>query len=224
MFKKALIASAMLVSVISANAAGSSSFLVSGTSNPGACNISLDSNSKADYGTYTPTQLKALPTYNWTTPGYHLGGKDVVLTVACSSATKAEVSFLDNKPGKAMPMDMYDSLRFGMVDGSGNSPIGGFDIYLANILIDGVAPAGALIAATGTTNWSTTAPANLSAFFAFPNYSNGFIKTAGNTTPDSFTNMTLILRINAFLNKSYMDSATNSVNFNGGGVITIQYL
>jgi len=223
MFKKALIASAMLVSVIGANAADTGTVGVTGGATPGACNITLAGTGTADYGILTHAQVQALAVYN---SNYNVGQKLIGITVACSGATKAEMSFTDNKAGKNFPVDVGDGVRFGVVDGSGTVAIGSYQMTFSGVTLDTVAAAGFLIAPNGTTTWDTTSTGanGVGADWVRPGYSNGFIKTAGNTVPDTFTNFAANLSVSLYLSKAYMDAATTAVTFNGTSVITMQYL
>jgi len=216
MFKKVLIASAMLVSAISANAADNASFGVAGGVTPGPCDISLSNASTADFGIQTSAHMKTLGVYNNL---YSVGTKTIGFSVVCGAATKAEISFSDNKPGKNFPMNAEDWFRFGVTDGAGSTSIGNYQISLDNLLLDGGGVTSILGAVTGTTTWGLGY-----ANYVAPGHSYGFTKTAGAIVPEAFTTLSGNLTIALMISKAYADSATNAVSFSSGGVITIQYL
>ena len=225
MFKKALIASAMLVSIIGANAAETATFGVTGGSMPSSCSVALGNGGSYDFGTLTYPQLQALGAYTGNLGSfYHFGVKINSISVTCGAATSVKLSFTDNKLGKATVVgDPSDEKRFGLVDGAGTTSIGSVDISLFDILVDGAAPTGLLHAVNGTTAWSAV-NGPWGNHYVTPGHTTGFIKTAAETVPSSFKTFTANMHTSLFAKKSYMDSAINAVVFNSSGVITLTYL
>lgn len=226
MFKKALIASTMLVSAIGANAAETAAFGITGGSAPSSCNITLGNAGSVDYTTLTYAQMQALQVVGGGYGAlYKYGDKLNSISVTCGAATSVKLAFTDNKAGKnSVYGPATDVGIFGLVDGAGTSSIGGYDMQIIDALIDGAAPAGYLHTVNGTTAWTTTPPTLWTPSHLAPGHTIGFIKTVGNTVPSSFTTLTGTIRTIVNVNKNYMDSATNAVVFNGGGVITLTYL
>ena len=223
MFKKVLIASALLASFAGVQAAGSAGFGVVGTITPATCDIVLAGGGLADYGTQTTTAVKALAV---TVNSYSLGVKPIGITVTCPSALPVELAFADNKSAQLFAVgDGYDYVRYGVGDGAGTAAIGSSDMYASSVTVDGIAPAGFLAATTGSTAWTATYGANnAGAHIIGPGHAVGFTKTAGATVPTTLTTIGGVLQIAARVSKAYVDSSTSAITLNGSGTITLQYL
>lgn len=222
MFKKVLIASALLGVVAGANAAGASTFGVTGTISPAACNITLSGGGLADYGSLTTQTVKTYSTLGANL--YNMGPKTVPISVVCPAAQAIELAFSDNKASANFSFDIYDATRYGMTDGAGTASIGAYGASLSAALIDGIAPVGFLTATTGSTAWSTTGFGATGADVASPGYAVGFIKTAGSKVPAPITSIGGSLTLNAYVSKALVDSSTKAITMNGLATITLQYL
>ncbi|WP_196766894.1 DUF1120 domain-containing protein [Burkholderia territorii] len=227
---KKLVMAGVISAVVSSGVlaqAASANFGVTGTINPGACGISLPTGGGvADYGTLSTATVRGYTVYNGGgTPAYVFGNKFIPITVTCSAPTRAELSFVDNKSGQRLSLDQYDADRYGVSDGVGGVvAIGAYTLFLSSTLLDGVAAAGYLTAPTGTTAWSSTAIGGVPASVAAPGYAVGFIKTAGNIAPDTFTTMSGNLGVTLYVDQAYVNSATNVISLQGSGTVTLQYL
>ena len=111
-----------------------------------------------------------------------------------------------------------------MVDGSGTTAIGAYEMYFSSLLIDGVAVGQILNAANGTSTWSTAGIGGAAASYTGIANTMGFAKTAGATTPDSLTTLSGTVNIQPFFSKPYIDSATNSITPHGSGTMSLVYL
>lgn len=226
---KKLVMAGVFATVISSGAfaQASANFTLTGTINPNACNISLGSGG-FNFGSLPKATVQGyttfLNTYNFPAP------QAVPLTVDCGGAsTKVELQFVDNKSGQRLAIDSADPIRYGVSDTAGGTvAIGAYAVTLnttSGLLIDGVAPAGALAAPNGTTTWSTaTAGGQAASLYAAPGYTVGFIKTVGNTVPDSFALLTGTISAGLNVSQAYVNSATNTIQLYGSGTITLVYL
>ncbi|KAF3999261.1 DUF1120 domain-containing protein [Glaciimonas immobilis] len=219
MFKKILIASTLLATVINANAS-SSAFGVTGTIAPDACNVALTGGA-VNLGSISTSLIK---TYAVVGTSYAMPNVLVPISIICSAPTKVEVSFVDNKPGKTFALDANDAIRYGMVDGAGTAAIGSFQISFVNTVIDTVAVGQFLNAPNNTTSWTGTGPNNLPAYYAAPGYTIGFAKLAGATTPDSFTTLAGSLIMTSYISTAYVKGATSAITPSGSGTLTLVYI
>ncbi|WP_081084327.1 DUF1120 domain-containing protein [Burkholderia territorii] len=215
-------ATAMLMAMGGAHAAGSATFGVTGIITPNSCNVSLAGGGINDYGTKLKTAVQGLPLVNGV--AYSLGVKTLTATVSCSAPTKVEIQFVDNNSADRFNLgDGLDVIRYGVADGTLSTPVGGYNAGFTNVILDGAAAAGALLAPNGTAAWSSTGPAGTGTLTASPGYTMGFIKTAGNTVPDAFTLMTGTWNTSLFVSKAYVDASTNTIQLNGTGTMTLVY-
>ena len=221
MFKKAIIAGALLAAVAGANAQ-SAGFGVIGTINPNACTLTLSGGGVADYGTQATVAVQARSVY---LGAYNLGVKTIPLAVTCGSAIAVELAFVDNRSAQLFALgDGYDAIRYGIGNGAATTPFGTYDLTTDGLTIDGAAPAVWLSAPTGTTTWATTVVGGASAVFAQPGHAVGFGKVAGATVPSTLTTIGGVLNINARVSKAAVDAATGAMTLNGSGTISLQYL
>ena len=227
MFKKLLLTSALLATFASAHAQSSQNFGVTGTVSPAPCNVTL-TNGVANLGSLSQATVKGYPVNTATSNSlYTIPTLNVPISIVCGAATKVEVSFVDNKPGKNIPMDTFDALRFGITDGAGTAAIGAYQMSFvtATTTIDSVPVGLFLNAPNGTTTWSkTVAGTPTTNNFIAPNYATGFAKSTTATIPESITTLSGTLAIQTFLAKTYIDSATSAISPTGSGTLTLAYL
>ncbi|KAF3999263.1 DUF1120 domain-containing protein [Glaciimonas immobilis] len=219
MLKKVLVASALLATIINANAS-SSAFGVTGTITPEACNVTLTGGT-VNLGSINASVVKG---YGLAQTSYAMPSVAVPISIVCSAPTKVEVSFVDNKVGKVFAIDTNDPIRYGMVDGAGTAAIGSIAINFNNTVIDTVAVGQFLNAPNNTTTWTATGPSNLSAIFASPGYTIGFAKLASATTPDSFTTLAGNLIMSPYISAAYVKGATAAITPTSSGTLTLVYL
>ena len=222
MFKKIVMTSMLLASAISAQAAGSAPFGVTGTITPAACDVTL-TGGIINLGLISTVYVRSLPLVQGGT-AYQTPWTAVPFNIVCSAATNVYVSFSDNNPGKTFSA-VNPGIRFGVVDGAGTTSIGDYQAAFHDMVLDNTPVAQYLIAQNGTSAWSTVGGAGGgTAAFANPGAKNGFAKLAGATTPDSLTTLSGILSFNVNLSSNYIQSATNSITPNGSGTMTLVYL
>ncbi|WP_157377771.1 hypothetical protein [Burkholderia ubonensis] len=224
---------AIWATVGNASAAGTATFGITGVITPNSCDITLGGGGIANYGTHLKTAVQnfatstgagGVPVYVLSSIGAGtISGASPTIPVAivCSAPTKAELSFVDNNSAQRFG---GDALAYGVADGTSSVPVGSYLVGFANASLDGVTAAGYLTAPNGSTAWSTTGPTGQSASFVAPGYTVGFIKAVANTTPDTFTNMSGNLYTQLFVSKNYVDAATNTIQLNGTGTVTLVYL
>ena len=227
MFKKLLLTSALLATFASAHAQSSQNFGVTGTVSPTPCNVTLTGGT-VNLGTLSQAIVKGYPVIVSTANSlYTIPVVNLPISVVCGSATKVEISFVDNKSGKNLVMDTLDLLRFGITDGAGSAAIGAYQISFVNATttIDSVAVGVYLGATNGTTNWTNkTLSTSTTQSFVAPGYATGFAKVATATVPESITTLAGNLTFQAYLGKAYIDGATTAVTPTGSGTLTLAYL
>ena len=229
MFKKAMIASAVLAAAFGAQAQ-SAGWTVIGTVNPTPCTVSITGGGVADYGTLTATYVKARTQVGTvgsaTAPRAYslsaLGTKNLPLVISCATPTKFALSLVDNG---GSPL-WTDGPRWGLGTTSDGTKIGYYEISLADLKIKPL-PADAL-AAPATRMYTAGVATSSSVYTAFngvgagPGFSVGFSATAAATTPDSLSEVSGNLQItNALLNKDLVDSATTAITLAGKGTLTL---
>ena len=224
MFKKVLIASAMLAAVAGANAQ-STGFGVGGTVTPSTCSISLTGAGIADYGGLTKVAVQA--TSQGTGSGgayYALGNRTVALSVSCSSPIRLELATVDNKAAQKFAIDANDGFRYGIANGTNTTAFGAYVVSGSVLTLNGATPATFLTAPTGTTAWSATGFNGEAATTMAPGYATGFSATAAATIPDAVTTIGGNLTFTSYISKAVIDAATGVVTLNGSGTISLQYL
>lgn len=219
MFNKILGISMLLATAVNANAS-SSNFGVTGTVTPEACNVTLTGGT-VNLGAISTSLVKS---YTVASNNYTLPAFSIPISITCSAATKIEVSFVDNQAGKNFPVDAFDSVRFGLIDGAGTTAIGSYSLQFVNTAIDTVAVGQFLSAANNTTLWSTTGVSALGASYATPAYMTGFAKLAGATTPDSLTTLSGTLNLVPRISTAYIGSAVAAIVPTGSGTLTLTYI
>lgn len=220
MFKKALIAAAMLAAVAGAQAQ-SANFGVTGTITPAACGITLSGGGVADYGALQTPTVKAYPVVK---SHYVFGSKVVAYSVTCSAATPLQMAFIDNKAAQKTALDANDPGRYGIGDGTTTTAIGSYEVVFTSAVVDGTAAAGYLSAPTGTTTWTNTASGTFASNVASPGRAVGFKKLTADTAPTQLTTVAGNLSFNTYVLKSYVDASTAAITLNGSGTVTLQYL
>jgi type 1 fimbria pilin len=227
MFKKVLIASAVLIAAAGAHAQSSAVITMTGTISPGTCTVTLGGAAAgvADFGTSTAATVRASTLVAGTNPHYDMGTKTFTWNVACTAATPLQLAFTDAQSGKVVPMNAStDSQRFGLVDGaSGTTAIGSYGLSFAagTVAADGATPKGYLSAPIGANSgWVSTYGLTI-----VPQRAVGFMTaTTAQSTPSAITTASGTLSVNVLLSKAYADVATKNIVLNGGGTITLQYL
>ena len=226
MFKKLLLASALLVTFASAQAQQSQPFGVTGTVTPAPCNVTL-TGGNINLGTLTQAYVKGLGASS----GFYVlePAQEIPINITCSAATQVRVSLSDNKAGKFLPVDANDSIRFGLTNGAaGTTAIGALELIFANgATIDGVLVGTFLHAANGSTTWSKSAAATglpqLNNWVS-PGYTTGFAKSASATAPESITTLAGSLRMKIWFSNAVVDGLTTNLVPTGSGTLTLTYL
>lgn len=220
MLKKVVIFASLIGCVVSANSAGSASFGVTGTITPSPCVMTLNSGN-ANFGDRTSLQIKEM---TGTAELYDFGNVSIPLSVMCGHPTKVVMSFADNLAGKNFPLDANDNIRFGIVDNNGTAGIGTYQIDLAGLTIDGVAPAVFLTAINGSPTWSKSGPTALPSSYAAPGWQVGFAKKVGAVSPDSLSNIGGTINLHMWISKKYVENSKNMTAMKGSGTVTLSYL
>jgi len=131
MFKRSLIAGAVLSVSLGAHAVGAN-ISVTGTVTPDACTIALGNNGNVDYGTLTASVVRSYDL--WFGTHYTLPNKDIAIEVNCPSATRVGLSVLDNRATTKENGLTRPGIKFGL-GLSGTQPIGFYEIQTHSIQI-----------------------------------------------------------------------------------------
>jgi type 1 fimbria pilin len=210
--------------------AQSATFAISARITPAPCTITVGNGGLNDWGNLTREALVSRGTI-YTLPTNKL----MMLSVNCPSPTKLSLSVTDNRAATALAAHPLDpTLRADMLFGLGTQ--NGSRIGAATLNIDRLqiktssAGAGIPLLKTFVTNGvatspSTWAPATSSdeRYFA-TSKSITFADTVNATTPAALTDIFGPVLVQAFLDKSLVDSATSDIVLDGSGTITLTIL
>lgn len=225
MIKLAVVAAGVFAG-ISAHAASSASWTVTGTVTPSPCNITLSGSGAFDFGTMARADLAAQGVAHWSGANYYdLGERAAALNVTCPSPTKFAIHFVDAKAGTDIFNDSTQRYGMGTMNGT---KIGAYNIsyngmYTAVSTVGGAADPIVTImetsgVASGSSTWAGWAG------FHSQNSSYAFSKTAGATTPDSLVQLDMPIKVLGFVNADLVNSATTDVNMAGAGTVSIVML
>ena len=220
-FHKTIAFTSLMACVVIASAAGSASFGVTGTITPSPCVMTINNNGNAHFGEKTSLQIKEL---SGNSELYDFGNMSIPISVMCGHPTKVVMSFIDNLAGKNFPLDANDAVRFGITDDIGTAGIGTYQINLAGLTVDNIAPAAFLAAANGSTTWSRNGPTALPSSYAAPGWQVGFAKNGGSFSPDSLSNIGGAINMHVWISKKYVEYSKNMATLKGSGTVTLSYL
>ncbi|MBN9410952.1 MAG: DUF1120 domain-containing protein [Burkholderiales bacterium] len=239
MFKKAMIASAVLAGAFAAQAqvgtpAPSATLTVGGTVTAPICSLALAGGGAATFGTITR------PLTGWTTistaPARYQAPaskkQTVALNVSCPAPTKMALAMQDNRSASVVaPASAVANFGLGTYTPAGGGTatnIGNFFVDYTGLQITptvggtAAAPAVKLVTAGTATSSSTWAAATgVLASYLPTSQSLGFAATAGATTPDSLASIAGNLVVNVELSKATVDAATSDITLDGNATITL---
>ncbi|MGF6192699.1 DUF1120 domain-containing protein [Serratia sp. 2723] len=205
-----------------------SQITVQGAVFPSACSISVDGS--VDFGNLKKNQLAEQSKLQ---NAYQLGYKPVSFNIQCNSAAKVALSAQADTPiSGAITMGVVSHINetentirtepgqlasLGVIDGQ---DIGYFTIALASATLDSK-DAELLISQNNASSWSavSTAADHLM-------YQDGsvFHSWGKDTTPQEATNISGVVTISAALNTTVVDELKDTINFNTGTTLSLQYL
>ncbi|WP_295543337.1 DUF1120 domain-containing protein [uncultured Pseudacidovorax sp.] len=227
MFKKAMIAGAVVLASVGANAA-TANLTVSGTITPEACAITLGSSGTVDYGALSAVTVKS---YGVATSAYSAPPKTIALNVTCSAPTAVSLAWTDNRSSSVVNFDgvaANNTVRFGLGT-SGTTNIGAYQLDFTGLQVSATAsgtpaaPAGYLTRTTGTTGaWS--AASGLTAQWVTPGLSLGMKTSATDATPPAISTISGNLSVYSYFSKALVDSATSAITLNGQSTVTLEYI
>lgn len=223
MFKRTLIASAMLMAAIGAYAQ-SSTVTSGGIINPPSCSLTVTSN--VSYGAMSASTVKSYAVSSYSAVSYYkLPMKTASYSVLCNAPVKVEAAFTDSNAGKA---SYTTGVEWAIVDGSAAS-IGFSSLGTAALTLNSnatpVAAGTVLAAPNGTTTWSTLLPnSTLASQTIAPGYALGYSTAASATVPSAVSAIDGVISFYPYLKKSYVDAASSMFSIGLGGTITLQYL
>ena len=221
--------------------AQSSTISTGGTVTPNACTLSITTagTAGAQHGGRSKTDMLALLDSSTVSSGpdyKSLTGQTHALTVACSSATKVTLEFVDNKASSLPPAgattsnsgQAYVIQPFGVGDANNaNAHIGMMALYNNNITVNGgTVPGTKLRAVNSTSTWAalvagsqgTTHPTSIT-----PSYIYAFTPAAGATAPVAITSMEGTIGTEMFLNRPYVAASTAALSFNSNVTVSLRY-
>lgn len=231
MFKKAMIAGAVALVSVGANAA-TANLTVTGTITPEACAIALTGGGLVDYGSLSSQTVKGYGSYYGT--DYAAPAKTIGLAVTCSAPTAVSLAWTDNRASSKMAFDAYDAVRFGL-GLSGSAKIGAYALafgqdggsttYVATTGGAATAPAGYLVRPKGSvagTAWA--APTGLDGGYFNPANSVGIKHAAADTAPPALVAWNSTVSVGALFNKALVDTATSVITLDGSATVAVEYI
>lgn len=227
MFKKAMIAGAVVLASVGANAA-TATLTVGGTITPEACAVTLGGNGLVNYGALSSGTVQAYSVYNGTNAVYIAPAKTVSLDVTCSAPTAFGLSWTDNRASSKLAVNSDDGIRFGLGQ-SGTNNIGAYQLNFSGLAVAAsstatpAAPAGILTRAAGTTGAWADASGISNSFFT-PSLQMGFKTAASDTSPAALSKVTGNLSLVSHFNKAMVDSATTTITLDGLATLSLDYV
>ncbi len=233
MFKKAMIAGAVLAAAFGAQAQSSASWNVTATIDPAPCTISLVGD--ATYGILTGGYVKGLTVGGTGADRYYnlptSTNKTVAMTINCDSPTKVAFTVTDGKAGSAIPNSQaaFNGYEFGLGTTDGVAKIGHYFVVLANRLVkalttDTAAAPPVQFFFDGTpvsgTTW-TTAASSQEINYLKHGRAYTFGTTAVSTAPDAIASFTSDLSFRLKPGKDVVDALTAPLNIAGSGTLTL---
>ncbi|RZI70889.1 MAG: DUF1120 domain-containing protein [Pseudomonas sp.] len=226
MFKRSLIAGAVLSVSLGAHAVGAN-ISVTGTVTPDACTIALGNNGNVDYGTLTASVVRSYDL--WFGTHYTLPNKDIAIEVNCPSATRVGLSVLDNRATTKENGLTRPGIKFGL-GLSGTQPIGFYEIQTHSIQIGltrGGTPNNAgssLIRDMSGGPWiyqSSDVPSGYLSQLSVTSFSTGTTRTA-QLTP--ITRLSGTLRISTKVSTRAIDGLVGNLSLAGATTIQMVYV
>jgi hypothetical protein len=226
MFKKAIIAGAVLAAVSGAHAATTANLTITGTITPAACDLTLSAGN-VNLGTLQVATVQAGAVIGPVgSQQYSVAQGSVGLNVICSAPLAFALYANDNRASSLMGLgDSADEVRFGLGT-SGGTNIGHVAFWMPDAqvttTVGGVAAAAAgTLNRVGTTGPWTSGPA---AVFLSHAAAQAFQSGAGQTSPVPLAALTSTVNVLPFINKSLVDSATSAINVDGAITVVLQYI
>jgi len=224
MFKKAMIAGAVVLASVGANAA-SANLSVTGTITPEACAVTLGNGGVVDYGALSAVTVKAYPATGSTNLVYTAPTKTISLDVTCSAPTAVALNWTDNRAASKIAVDANDVSRFGLGT-QGSTNIGNYLIGFGSLQYKATSagtltgPAGYLTRAKNTTGaWTTTTSVLVNLANAM-----GFKQAAADTAPPAIAQIAGNLIVYGEFSKSLVDAATSAITLNGSSTVNVEYI
>lgn len=225
MIKLAVVAAGVFAG-ISAHAASSAGWTVTGTITPSACNVTVSGTGAFDFGTTAAATVVATGVKSHIGTEYYLmGERYATVDVTCPSPTKFALHFVDAKAGTEMFGDWAGRWGLGT---SGSLKIGSYNLN-PSAAMQGTTTVGGTAAnistalkadgvASGSSTW-----ASWDGYF-YPNASYVFSTAPGATSAESLVNLSIPMLVKAHVNANVVNGATTDVNLNGAGTISIVLL
>lgn len=210
----------------SAMAVETSQIAVKGAVFPSACSISVDG--VADFGNLKKNELEELGR-----PYYQLGYKPVNFNIQCTSTAKVALSAQAEIPAPEshlMSVTSYISETektlsstpeqrgsLGLIDGH---DIGNFTVALVSATVDGI-KSKLIFTPNGKSSWKTVTGVKDYLMSQDGSVLHSWGKDA---TPQEATNISGVIHISASIDARTVDNMKDSINFNSGTTLSLQYL
>jgi len=228
--RKILLSGAIALALGSASFAGqaaeSATLSLTGTISPGACDVSLSSES-VDFGKIaastlsdTMNELKAIP---------------VTLSVACDAATAVAVQAVDNRTSSAMNAEdikstmgitfaaLNDQHFFGLGNDSTGEKIGTMLMSITGATLEG-STNNNVLTSSDKSAWTMKTVSPTSSQVVENNGYFALGKTADSTTPAALTNASYTINSGIYLKKSDKYPGGEEVNIDGSVTFSVVYL
>jgi hypothetical protein len=242
MFKKAMIASAVLAAAFGAQAQSTASWSITGTVAASPCVITLAA--PAPWNTLPIAQVKGWQTVAATVPvsatagATYYGGtgatqRTAALDVTCATPAAVALRYTDGKTGTAFtPEGSASAFGLGTYTPAGGTAtnIGAALINHSGLQIKALAtdtlaaPAKRLVTvgtATGSSTWTTAVAGDA---WVNPANSYAYSTVATDTVPGAVSQISGNLLFRLHMNKALMDAANSDINFASTGTVTLTTL
>ncbi|WNJ78480.1 DUF1120 domain-containing protein [Cedecea neteri] len=226
------VAALMAMASFYTHAADSVDIKVVGTISPTACTPSIAGGGTLDFGTIKTDSLDAT--------GYTaLTTQESALTITCIAPTLVGVKAIDGRPnsiagvsasslagGAAAPAALnwngYNVVGLGQQDGT--TAIGGYSLYVkgGNATADNATVDVIVSEDAGHNTWSKPATLNLYGTGSTPRVLT--VAATGTTSPLAFSNMTVNLGVQAYINEKAELDTSKAISLNGMTTIELDYL
>lgn len=244
MFKKAMIAGAVLAAAFGAQAQSTASWSITGTVAASPCVITLAA--PALWNTLPIAQVKGWNTVAASAPvsatvgATYYGGtgatqRSAALNVTCSTPAAVALRYTDAKTGTAFTpegaagafgLGTYTPASGGTATNIGAALINHSGLQIKALAADTLAaPAKRLTTAgvaTGASTWATASAGD--AAWVTPGTSYAYSTVASDTVPGSISQISGNLLFRLHMNKALMDAATGDIPFEASGTVTLATL
>ncbi len=233
MFKKAIIAGAILASIgvthaFAAPVAPTADLKVIGTISPNACTIKLGDAGTVNYGPMSKDYIETNLTD--VTTAWKAAAVPISLAITCDSPIKISIGLADKRSGTASPVDTGDAYGYGLsVDPIQNKKIGQYRVDFSAVTISPdasapVAPGALFVRPMFSATPFAAATVGLQQTNFSPSNDLSFTAVAAGLTPGPIKVVTGNLNVVSYFNKDILTNLNDTVTIDGLSTFTVNYI